>query len=235
MRIETITCIYNEEFLLPFYMKHYDFVDQYNILYDIKSEDRTLAFLKRNKKVKIIPVNYPGGFNSLMKQMMIHDVYNDIKEDSWVLNVDCDEFAFLKKLPDKQSIINKVAFYNVFRHIDDCDLSVKITIKKQRCHGVLDENYVKPILTLSGLAIEWIPGCHKLTEVELQEDAPVHCKGAHWENADTSFCIERRCKDRNGRQSKYNIWRHYGVQNHHVTEESIIDLCKAHEQDPKLW
>lgn len=236
MKIETITFVYNEEFLLPFFFRHYNFVDRFNMVYDMSSTDNTLSILKKNSKVNIINANYPGGWNSMIKQLMLHDIYDTLDPDIWVLNVDCDEFAFMGSLPDKKSPVNRIAFYNVFRQVDDWDLCSIMPVKYQRCHGFLDPNYIKPVLTLSGLDIKWVPGCHYVTKLGTEVGSiPVHCNGAHWENADLCFCIERRIKNRKMRQSKHNLRNQYGLQNHMITEQSVIDYCTAHSQDPKLW
>lgn len=240
MRVETLTFVYNEEFLLPFYLKHYDFVDRMNIAFDISSTDRTLEILKANDKVNLIPVNFPGKWNSLIKQLMLHDMYDCFDSDIWILNVDCDEFIFIDKFPTDY-LINSVAFFNVFRNEEEKDLDINLPVKDQRRHGFLNHMYIKPILTLSGLNLKWTPGCHLLTDETLENykivnsNIPVHSIGAHWENADPCFCVERRCRNRRDRQSKYNMSNQYGVQNHSVTEESVLAYCKKHEQDPKLW
>ena len=236
MRIETITCVYNEEFLLPFYLKHYDFVDRFNILYDMKSDDKTIDILMECEKVKIFPINFPGGWNSLIKQLMIQDVYNTIIDDCWILNVDCDEFAFIKSLSNTNSSICRVDFYNVFRHVTEEDLDIKKSIKEQRCFGYLDSNYSKPILVKSGLDISWVPGNHLLTKPAISNSIiPTACIGAHWENADPSFCVNRRYKNRKQHISKYNTYQGYTIHNQYITEQQVIDYCKEHENDPKLW
>ena len=67
MKIETLTFVYNEQFLLPFYLKHYDFCDKFNIIYDTDSNDKTLEILKSNPKVNILPFTFPDGMDDLLK------------------------------------------------------------------------------------------------------------------------------------------------------------------------
>jgi hypothetical protein len=235
MRIETITFVYNEEFLIPFYLKHYDFVDQFNICYDIRSTDRSKKILEENKKVNLIPVNFPGGWNTMIRQLLIHDVYDTIK-DSWVLNIDCDEFAFMDTAPTEGSNIYRIDFYNVFRHVTETDLDINISVCQQRSHGYLDSLYSKPILIKSGQVLSWTPGNHFLTNPAInQVDIPVYCRGAHWENADLSFCLKRRIKNRRDIQSAYNRRMNFGIHNHNITEEQIVLKCKEHSNDPKIW
>lgn len=234
-RIEILTIMANEEFLLPFYLKHYDFVDRFNVLYDLRSTDRTLDILKANKKVRIFPVGFPGGWNTMVQQLLLEDTYN-ILEDCWVLNIDTDEFAFIDTLPTEGKYW-RVDFYSVFRHTSEGDLDINKTIKEQRCYGFLEDKlYSKPILVKSGLDLTWAPGCHFLTNPRIpNEKVPVFCKGAHWSNADLSFCLERRINQRKNVQSKYNKKMGFGIHNFNETEETIREFCKLHSNESKLW
>ncbi len=45
IKVEIITSVYNEEFLLPFFLKHYSWVDKINIIYDQDSNDNTLQII----------------------------------------------------------------------------------------------------------------------------------------------------------------------------------------------
>jgi hypothetical protein len=91
-------------------------------------------------------------------------------------------------------------------------------------------------LIKSGQDITWTPGNHFLIKPAIsQEDIPVYCKGAHWENADLSFCLERRIKNRKNIQSFYNKSMGFGIHNHTITEEKIVQKCKEHNNDPKIW
>ncbi|MGD9162446.1 MAG: hypothetical protein PVG39_28830 [Desulfobacteraceae bacterium] len=65
--LETLTFVYNEEFLLPFYLKHYNFCDKLNIIYDTDSTDNTLELLKSNPKVNIIPFTFEDGMDDRVK------------------------------------------------------------------------------------------------------------------------------------------------------------------------
>jgi len=231
MRLETITFMRNEEFLIPFYFKHYSFVDRMNICLDVSSTDKTEALLKENKKVNLYRVNFPAGYNAMIKVLMINDIFKTVG-DSWVLNVDCDEFAFIDRLPaDLNSY--RVEFYNVFRHVTESNLDLNKSIKENRRYGFLDQNYIKPILVKSEQNIEWGVGNHTIIG-KLNKDIPIFCKGAHWENADLSFCIKRRC-ERKDRYSQYDRLKGFGIHNHNITEEQIVLQCKEHSNDPKIW
>ena len=229
-RYETISCVFNEEFLLPYYFKHYDFCDRFNILYDIDSTDNTLDILRNNPKVNLIPFEFPDGMDEALKIKFINYIYSGIS-DAWVLNLDIDEFIFF----DKKYItepINTVKFFHVFRHVTEKDLDINLPIKEQRRHGYLEEIYQKPIIVKSGQSIQWEVGNHALKGRNKPASTFI---GAHWANADISFCVDRRVKNRSLRQSKVNLTNKWTVQHHNITEADVIKQCKEHENDPQVF
>ena len=235
-RIETITFVYNEEFLLPFFLKHYDFVDRLNIVYDTDSTDRTLSLLREDAKVNVIPFTFPYMMDDVLKVRFVNEIYASLA-DCWVLNVDCDEFVFLNEYI-KGSItspINRVALHNVYRNKVEKELDVKIPVKEQRRHGELDHRYyIKPIFVRSGLGVQWDPGNHTI-KGKRTTVLPVLFTGAHWANADPCFCVDRRVRGRKERQSEYNLKHRLTVQHHGITEQDVIEECRRHENDPGLW
>jgi len=240
MKISTITMVYNEEFLLPFFFKHYQFVDRMYFLYDMDSTDRTLALLRKEPKAYVIAHKFPDMMDDILKVARINELYAELTED-WVLNVDADEFAFIPlvdQAKEPPADILRIAFYNVYRHISEVNLNPEIPIYLQRCHGFLDPMYIKPVLVRAGLGAKWLPGNHVITnpgyrDLRISQDR--FCRGAHWANADPCFAVERQVKNRRDRQSKFNLANHLTTQYHGITEEEVIKNLKDHENDPRLW
>lgn len=145
--------------------------------------------------------------------------------------------------------------YQIYRHATDKDLNVFQPAVPQRKHGIANEgivngndlsDYNKPIVVQSGLDIKWTPGNHYIMEDGLPfryhlpntvtqggiKFSNRTFAGAHWAMADPCFCIERRCKGRRDRQSKFNLENGMTVQHHHITEEQVKAECDAHLNDP---
>jgi hypothetical protein len=248
MKVEIITFAYNEEFLLPFFLKHYNWVDKINIVYDQDSTDNTLQIIKNNPKVNIIPFRFPDMMDDAIKIKKANDLYKEIKDCDWVLLPDVDEFIFIDKkiLKKIKKPINSVKLFNVYRHLSEEDLDINMSIKEQRRHGFFDSLYNKPIIVRPNLNIEWNPGFHtiknkkkkieslfiRLLTINLNKHKII---GAHWSNADSCFCIDRRVKNRKERQSKANISRGYSIQNHKISEESVLLELKNHQEDPQVF
>ncbi len=230
-RFEAITFVYNEEFLLPFFINHYkDLVDRFNLVYDMDSTDRTLEILQSCPKANIIHFKFPDMMDDKIKVDYINQIYAGIS-DAWVLNVDADEFIFLDSPP--VASVNSVSLYHVFRHVTDRDLDPKLPVAAQRRHGFLEAMYRKPIIVRSGLGfVKWNVGNHSLQGVNTP---PAQYIGAHWANADPCFCVKRRVTDRKERQSKFNLQTGMTIQHHNITEEDVLRYCKEHENDPACW
>lgn len=235
MRIETITFAYNEEFLLPYYLKHYNFLDKLNIFYDSESTDSTLEILKSNSKTNIIYFKFPNLYDDKIRINLLNEYYKKSNCDA-ILNVDVDEFVFCNRINLEKHLRKNdtiyVKFANVYRNKKEDDLNIKKSIMSQRKYGFFSSEYYKPIITRTKLDILWKQGSHKLLKGKA-----VDCGflGAHWANADPKFCIERRIKNRKLRQSENNIKNEHSLQHHYCTEDSITKECKDHENDPFIF
>ena len=258
MKVEVITCMYNEQFLLPFFLKHYDWVDKINVIYDQDSNDNTLEMLKANPKVNVIPFKFPDMMDELLKVKKINEVYKNLRGCNRILLVDADEFIFIDRyrLESLKFPVVNVKLFDVYRHISESDLDPNKPAREQRSHGVFVEIYNKPIIAKAELDIEWRIGNHSIMRRDLKHaDRKIIIKklknyvvnqrfavaydcgviGAHWANADSCFCVERRIKGRRDRQSKVNLEHKFTYQHHNISEESVLAECKMHENDPKVF
>jgi hypothetical protein len=254
-KVQVLSFIYNEEYLLPFFLKHYDWVDQINVIYDKDSNDDTLNILESNPKVKVIPFKFPDMMDDILKVKKVNEEYKKIRHCNRILLVDADEFIFVDKAKVeaiKHPIIN-VKLYNVYRHTSESDLDVNKPIKDQRRHGYFEKMYNKPIIVNTCLDILWGPGNHTITRTPRSLSnlhkktkniitgqrcaTAVDCNiiGAHWANADPCFCVDRRVKGRRDRQSKYNLEHHLTVHCHNITEESVLAECIIHENELMIF
>ncbi len=196
----------------------------------------------------MIPFSFPDMMDEVIRIKKTNDTYKQIKNCDWVLLPDTDEFIFIdKKLLQKlKKSINRVKLFNVYRHISEKDLDLNNPVKEQRRHGVFKNLYNKPIIVRPNLNIEWTPGLHSINNKETKIKSLIKdlftvnfggCKimGAHWSNADSCFCIDRRVKNRKERQSKANILRGHGIQDHKISEKDVLSELKSHQRDPKVF
>jgi len=235
MKVEVISCMYNEEFLIPFFLNHYSWVDTITVLLDIDTDDNSTEILEQNSIVNIIPFVFPNGMDDGLKSKLISDLY--VKSDAnWVIIADADEFIFINKqllscIPDEFTVVD-VKLYDIYRHVTDSDLNQFIPISKQRQHGQLDPNYIKPSIARGKLNFVWGPGHHNIAGAVNRHQSPFI--GSHWAMADPCFCISRRVNNRRDRQSKANKICGWSTQNWNITESSVLEECKSHMNDPLI-
>jgi hypothetical protein len=242
--------LYNEALILPYFLRHYQYLDEIHVLYETDSTDETLSILKQAKNVLIKNCHIEGGLDDIEKVNLINDALHNIKAD-WVYVVDPDEFIFpYNESPhdflERQTDYNVVraAMFPVFRHRTDKDLSPSLPPVPQRTHGDpnvfsthQDENrpanvvYIKPIVVRPSARIRLLPGNHAAQgHVKV---SPEFYAGAHWEMADAAIALDRRMR-RKARISERNKAYGLGWQNFSVTEESIKAECDRHLDDPVI-
>jgi hypothetical protein len=252
MKVEIITMWYNEEFLAPYFLRHYSWADKISLLYDLDSTDNSLALAEACPNVHIIPFRFPDMMDDEIKMNLINKQYSGTECD-YVLSVDADEFAFYKHGEefryDLRPILEthdncdlfRIALYTIYRHSEDSDLDPSLPAIPQRRHGVqnilADITYIKPILVRAGLHVTWGVGCHNIFFAKQHEPDifPHFLLGAHWVMADPAFAVERRIKNRRERQSKNNLTKGMTIQHHHVTVASLISAFARHANDPLLF
>jgi hypothetical protein len=249
MRIEIVTMWYNEEFLAPFFLNHYHYVDKIHLLLDVDTTDATARICAGYPNVAIEPFRFPDMMDDLIKSEKITSVYRRLNCD-WVYLVDCDEFLFPPSLgsdprqfleAETQSELIVAQMWQVYRHRTDADLDPRLPTILQRRHGDpnvttgVNAEYCKPIVVRSGLDIRWSPGCHMFASPQ-----PIHFSarrflGAHWSMADPAFAVQRRIAGRKQRQSQRNLRGGMSKHDHHITAEQIMRRCEEHRDDPQLF
>lgn len=248
MKIATITAVYNEEDLLPLFLKHYDYVDEIHIILDMATDDRTLAILTTDKRVIVHPIEYPGGLDWIKKQDAVNRLALNLDAD-WLYAIDADEFIwppwFMERprafLSEATGNLLYASMWQVYRHRDEGDIDPLRYPAGQRRHGSKQVGvsygyplYRKPVVVRSGQGIQWDCGCHAYLpnpQIVLNQH---HYRGAHWCMADPDLAVKRRLAQK-ARQGEENLKHGRGIQNHHVTEDEIRAECAAHLNDPRLF
>jgi hypothetical protein len=242
MSTELITAWYNEEFLAPFFLRHYSWVDRIIILLDYATDDNTFEIASGYKNVTIYPIIYHNGMDDKYKIDTINEIYKMIKSD-YVIIADADEFIDAGREQIKSGYdLARVKFYNVYRHETDADLDPMLPVIPQRRHGVYVWPYTKPCVARAGLRLSWGMGCHMIKlngkregniRISLDSQAhynPVILQGAHWINSDPCFCIKRRLGTME-RQGERNLARNLSKHNHNLSEVQLMNELLKHRND----
>jgi hypothetical protein len=250
LKIAAITMVYNEAMLLPYFLRHYSYLDEIHILYETDTTDESLEILTKAPNVVIEKCHIEGGLDDIAKIDLINRAVQNMKSD-WVYVVDPDEFIFPSGNESPHDFLSRQVcdvirsgMFQVYRHRDDRDLNPSLPPVSQRMHGdpnlfSVDANthraannvYIKPNIVRSSKKFQFHPGHHHI----VGSPVPSHelYFGAHWQMADPSIAITRRMA-RKARVSERNKAHQMGWQHYDITVNKINDECKLHLDDPLI-
>lgn len=247
MRVETISTFYNDEVMAELYCRHYEWVDRINAFVDVAGEDGTVEVLARFPNVNIQEFEFPAGMDDVIKADLLNGAYRRCDAD-WILMVDADEFVFsvpyelgMRGILEQtvMSDVMSVKLFNVYRHWTDKDVDVSKPPLFQRRHGdpntSVGENaqFNKPCIVRGRRNVVFHIGNHYISCGDGFVVGGNNAYGAHWCNADASFCVDRRLRAK-ARQSADNLEHGRSLQHHHVTRQSITAECASHLHDPEV-
>jgi hypothetical protein len=254
-KIKIITRFYNEEFLIPFFLRHYAFVDEIHALVSA-SCDRTVELLRAAPGVTVEEFPAPDGIDDGALTHKLNEILLRPTQADWIFMPDADEFiwpndnkgvtvpftkervgSFLNAvMPDKKALI--ASMFQVYRHETEKDLDPAIDPVPQRRHGNPDRTgygaYKKPIVFRANRKVQVTPGQHSLKDKDTRFSM-LRFEGAHWAMADLSFCINRCCRDRRDRMSRANLEKGYGTGRWTIQEQEIQNICKSMLRAPKVF
>ncbi|MDD2850974.1 MAG: glycosyltransferase family 2 protein [Desulfuromonadaceae bacterium] len=232
MKIELITMWYNEEFLAPFFLNHYSWVDKIHILLDADTDDNTEKIAARYPNVSVEYFKFPNMMDDLIKSRKINEKYRSITDADYIIVVDSDEFILCNRLTDvvKDHIILKdksiyfAVLWQIYQHEHDIRPDPSKPVYPQRRHGdpTIANCNIKPVVVKAGLNLVWGVGNHSVVldgkhmswltpHVDVMSEHGVSVRpvdmmqGAHWRLFDLNETINRRIRNRANRQSQVNL------------------------------
>ena len=243
--ITIISAWYNEEFLAPLFLRHYDFADRIIIMLDESTNDGTIneikKFMAQDFFVSFRKLKMPNGMDDQLKQRQVNDQYGQIK-DGWVIEVDADEFIKIPEmgmhayLNEVKADVVKLEFWQMYQHKSEGPLNNKDPVFEQRKYGKKNgyERWNKPCVVRAGKGIVWTVGHHEINANKNQ----FHDKmipAAHWYMADIGLAIDRRIKGRKNRMSKENYINTLSAHNFNITVQKIINECEANQDCQQVF
>lgn len=236
MIVEVVVPVYNEELLLPFFLKHYSWVDKITVLFTNDSNDRSLEILENfiDVPLEIIHCDEPKR-NNFLRIDRIMTAYQNSSAD-WILNVDCDEFIFidksdLEKIPEhiNTAIVN---LYNIYPHASEQDLNLDLPVRDQRRHGKYGGS--KPIINRKGQDYRFNVGKHSFESDKNAVFYEQRFDAAHWKNASLSISIKNRILCRQKGFCENDIKNNWGFHEYNITEKRIFEEFMEHYNDPEV-
>jgi len=246
LRVQVICFFYNEETLSRLFVQHYAWADEILAVVS-RSTDCTREMLEAADNVRVMDFEFPAGMDDQIKADTVNALLAEQTPFDWKIVVDADEFIwpsnnllphdYLASVPSHVTAV-EARMRNVFRHHSEADLDLDRPPMLQRTHGDANfhspENryYQKPIVIRANRKVKLGLGNHAQNGGTF--DHSFWFAGTHWQNADPSFAVVRRTRDRRDRQSAGNLAGGFGVQHHYVTEDDVRRLCEARKNCPKI-
>ena len=251
--MEVLTMVYNEEKILPYFLKHYEHYDRINVLYETDSDDRSLEILNSHENVVVRPVHIAGGLDDMQKVALVNDAIAECRAD-WLVVVDSDELIFPEGHEDVREFLRRNDAYNlimafmfqVYRHKDDKDLDPTLPPVPQRVHGDPDiystvqepnrdcnAHSIKPSVIRPRDGFKLAPGNHVVADHGELRISQACFYGAHWQMADPEIALHRRLQRRK-RMSEVNKRLLMGFQHYNVDESYILAECRRWENAPVI-
>ncbi len=165
MKITVITIARNEELILPFFLRHYDFADEF-IIYDNHSKDDTIEIARACKKARVLNLNTALEYRDSMLLAIKNQIYR-VLPGEWFIIVDCDEFVwhqdgirpYLEMCSRGGCTLPRVVGFDMF--------SPKVPKNDGRSslidliqNGIRSDWYDKRVLVHRDVEINYLPGCH---------------------------------------------------------------------------
>lgn len=98
MKIDVYSNIYNEEEILPYWLRHYETFADRIFIWDCGSTDKTLDILKKHPKVTLLPLppEKMSGFDDYYFVNYLYPQYEKYSRGvvDWVIIADADEFIY---------------------------------------------------------------------------------------------------------------------------------------------
>ncbi len=241
MKILLISICYNEEILLPHFLKHYSFCDDI-IIFDNDSTDRSRVIMESNNKCtikglhtddKIIEPRYTNIKNEYWKECRNHF--------DWVIVCDIDEFICH---PDMLNLLGQSKFqgYTIlsaggYQMVGEKTPNTESTLFEQINKGYSDTVYSKCVIfdPKKVNSIGYAHGCHicRPTGKIKVMDNNVSFKLLHYKYLSEDYFLERS-KILASRLSEYNIKNKLGNQYLKSDEELRKEYREALKKRRKI-
>lgn len=162
---------YNEELLLPYFLRHYETIAERIVVFDGASTDRSVEILRDHPKVVLeqggveFPTHADRKYNEPVLMKIRNEAYKRSRgEADWVVVVDIDEFLYH---PDLRDVLARYKAAEVtFPSLEGFDMvsfgppSRQGQIYDEIRHGFKNRYYSKKALFNPAIDVNYHFGCH---------------------------------------------------------------------------
>lgn len=180
MKIWAYVTVWNEEKMLPYYLRHYSQFCERIIVFDNESTDNTVGICEEWPMVEVRTYSTDGTFNDYKHLNLKHDSIEEARGNcDYVIISDCDEFIyhpnlfqFLKEHLNKTAVFYPAGFQMASYDFPETDGQIYDIIKT----GEPSPWYSKPILLNPNMISDlyWVEGCHEIENGRLTHSGNIY-------------------------------------------------------------
>lgn len=241
--ITVVTITWNESYMVPFFLRHYEKIADKIVVYDNESDDGTQELLAKHPKVELRTYGTSGTLKD-SEYIRIKSWEFRKMPGEWFVIVDFDEFVWhpnLSSYLDKCTLngVNypRVEGYNMIGDappIDDGKLLLTDAIK----NGAYDSGYSKRCVIHKSLDIQYGPGAHvHWVRGDKKEDlGEIKLLHYSWLSFDYGMARRNRCAARLSQENLAKRWSiHYldpegQRKNYELAKKNLIEVIPAWEK-----
>ena len=237
MKIHVITVCYNEEKLLPYFLKHYSFADLITV-YDNHSTDKSMEIVRKFPKTEIIKMTTKDEFNDDDLLWIKNTAYKGADYD-WVIIVDVDEFLYhpnllekLEKYKNEGVTIPVTLGFNMYSKVFPTEDKPITTLIQ---NGIFTKTHSKKVIfNPKVVSINYLIGAHECRptgEVRLSSDLELYV--LHYYYLSYQDFIRKR-KVLTSRLSEVNLKNDWSTHNKNFAKMEELDFNRLEKVMTKI-
>ena len=216
MIIHVYTMCYNEEILMPYFLRHYESFADHIFVFDHYSTDKTVQIVNSCQKTTCVSHGIKGEADNTVLVDLKNTAYKTSrKQADWVIVVDTDEFVYhphitklLKEYKEKGITLPKTVGCDM---ISDGTPSHSGQIYDVIKNGIIDSSFSKRAIFDPSLDINYSPGAHKCNPSgNIVESKNADIKILHYRFLGPDFIVQR-IVTRTSRRSKKDRENSWGI------------------------
>lgn len=216
MKIHLYTVAWNEEYIMPYFLRHYSKFCDKIFVYDNESTDSTVDIVKSFPNTEVKSFKSEDKFNDLANLYIKSNMYKQSRgEADWVIVVDADEFIYYPNIKEKLSEYDQqgINFPKIigYEMMPGCELDSNDDLPEKYKLGTRFINLDKRAIFKPELDMKYGVGCH-FAEIPqgAKESQSQEIKLLHYKMINMDYFIQRH-QTLNKRLSDINKQKGWGI------------------------
>lgn len=238
LRIFVYTVCWNEEKLLPYFLRHYATFAEKIIVYDNGSTDASPEIVRSFPKAELREFDTGGTFDDLANVRIKNEAYKEARGVAdFVIVVDADELLYhpnisqlLTQYKEEGITLPRIAGYNMFKwRFPRSERPITELVRLGREAPFYD----KRCIFRPDVDINFNPCCHTCSpEGPIAESAAAEFKLLHYHYIGYLYNLKKH-RERGRRLSQYNLERNLGTEYHWgailILARFVVFMANAHD------